>query len=650
MKRLLGVCLLSASFAWLPAGAYARNCPTTFNPSSFTKGNFFSNFNNSCYLIPFSTGNGSGGEQGDLNSVYNKLYFNINSAIPPYELIIVGEFPNARYFSVGIYDNHSAATQNLSDVDIVPLTSSDVNPFLPGASFVNGQHYALPINLGGTPGTLEPGCVMTGYNVDVNAMDGTQRHAFMNWNLDPAFFRANPTMPLHEIDTPTHANPNLAGTILIRSYLDLTVPSTASQPHVIVRDVASGCAYPASVVNTMNVVTIVSATGNAWLNQKQVQEHNVYANWQATECWGIIPSSQMQWLRGDEYTPGSNPDSSYLTAYVPSGLPQTLATAGEVMRLRFQVPTTPPTPCVNGCFRDGSEQMRYLSVSFQIPGGGTLASIPDSCPLNPLSPCTPFVQDANGYVTLIVGTGATPPSWVTPANGYTWLDLTAIANYQTLNQIAIRNILPATSFDCSAQLIPYKVGEATLAGAGLMGLYAPVIDYPVASSLPTTATPITGPNSCAVFPVGPPTVTPKCAVQIPKGPQIAAVTTQCSLPGCSQVVVQPQPPISIVATAGGFGSFPFGLPYTGNSDFIEITDSNPSSHQSWSAGFTGDACTVQIGEWSDTLISLVANVNQNGNCPMAAGDPLTVTVWNPQTHQSASLTVTVAAPSSNRRH
>jgi len=27
-------------------------------------------------------------------------------------------------------------------------------------------------------------------------------------------------------------------------------------------------------------------------------------------------------------------------AYVPSGLPQTLANAGELMRLRFRVPTT----------------------------------------------------------------------------------------------------------------------------------------------------------------------------------------------------------------------------------------------------------------------------------------------------------------------
>jgi hypothetical protein len=86
-----------------------------------------------------------------------------------------------------------------------------------------------------------------------------------------------------------------------------------------------------------------------------------------------------------------------------------------------------------------------------------------------------------------------------------------------------------------------------------------------------------------------------------------------------------------------------GLPYTGNSTFLQITDTT----QGWSAGYTGNSCTVTIGEWSDGLISLVANVNQNGACPMAAGDALVVTVWNPQNAASTgSLGATVAAQSS----
>jgi hypothetical protein len=652
MKKLFGACLLFAAFVWLPAGAYgAAKCPTTFNPKSFTKGDFFSNFNNSCYLIAFSTGNGSGSEQGDLDSVYNKLFFRISQNLPPYQLIIIGDFPNARYFSVGLYDNHSAITQNLSDVDVVPLTSGDINPFQPGVAFVSGQQYAVPINLGGTPGTPQTGCVMTGYNVDVNAMDGTQRHAFMNWNLNPGYFKSGSNIPTHVVDTPTHSNPNTAGVIIIRNYLTLTPSTAATLPHVIVRDIASGCAYPASMVNyadtTTGVVTTGSNVGNTWQEQSQVQNHNSYANWQPTDCWGIIPSSSIQWIRGDEYTPGANPDASYLYAYTPSGLPQTLSNANEVIRLRFQVPTTPPTPCTNGCARSGNEQMRYLSLSFQNTGGGTLASLPDSCPANPITACTPLIQDPNGFVTVIVGTGVAQPSWVTPANGYTWLDLSKVANYQTLNEIAIRNILPASSFSCGGEMVPYKTGQATTRVPnqnqvyGLMGLYAPVIDYPVASTLPPAASEITGPSTCAMYPSGPPAVSPNCAVLTENNsPTIGAVTTQCAAPGCTQVVLQPQPPLSILSLSGtgGFGIFPLGLPYMGTTNFLRIQDLT----QGWSAGYTGDKCTLTIGEWSDTAISVVANVNMNGVCPMAANDALNVTVWNPQnTATSASFGVIV---------
>jgi uncharacterized repeat protein (TIGR03803 family) len=197
MKRILSQCLLSAGLACLATGAYAANssCPTQFNPGSFTKGNFFANFNSNCYLIPFSTGSGSAHQWGDLDTYYNKIYFQLNPDIPPYQLVILGEFPNARYFSISINDDHSAVSQHLTDVDIVPLTSGDINPYQPGVAFVSGQQYAVPVNLGGTPGALEPGCTTNGTNFDVNAMDGTQRHPFMNWNFDTAFFHANPTMP-----------------------------------------------------------------------------------------------------------------------------------------------------------------------------------------------------------------------------------------------------------------------------------------------------------------------------------------------------------------------------------------------------------------------------------------------------------------------
>jgi len=55
------------------------------------------------------------------------------------------------------------------------------------------------------------------------------------------------------------------------------------------------------MVGAMNILTTDTTTGNGWLTQQQVQEHNAYANWQTTQCWGIVPSSMMQIVRGDEY-------------------------------------------------------------------------------------------------------------------------------------------------------------------------------------------------------------------------------------------------------------------------------------------------------------------------------------------------------------
>jgi hypothetical protein len=683
VKRLQIAAWLLAGFCWLPAGGYAKDCsglPTQFNGNEFPKGDFLSNFNNNCYLIPFSTGIG-GVSQGDTNSVYNRLYFEqcpLNEAaangtacgtgatIPPFELIILGEFPNARYFSISLYDNHSAITSDIEDVNIVPLTSSDINPYQPGVAYVSGQRYGAAIHLGGTPGNLQKGCMMTGNNIESNGLDGTQRHPFMNWNLSPSFFLPGPPYqhPDHEVDTPEHSNPNPAGVIMIRSFLDLTTIA-GSQAKMIVRDVASGCAYPAAYIASLaNVETSVIDTGNTWQNQVQVQQHNLYANWQPTDCWGSNAYSKIQWLREDEYVAGANPDSGYLLAYVPAGTAQNLANADQVMRLRFRVPTTPPTPCVDGCSLSGNEQMRYMSLSFEVTGGDTLASLADSCPPNPVTPCIPLIQDANGNVTLIVGTGVTQPTNVTAANGYTWLDLTQYPNYLQWSEMIIRHILPAAGFNCSTQFVPYKTEEATTGAvqknaiSGLMGFYEPWIDYPLANARPAAASPIACPRGqsciegCAIYPDAPPdntASTPACGVQSAPAVTITSLTTQCSSPTCTnvgynQIIAQTNPPISILGT--GFGSFPLGIPYTGNSNFVQIQDTT----QGWTAGYTGSPCTVTIGEWSGSAISLIANVNQGVACPMVAGDSLTVTVTNPQTLvASAPFTTTVLAQSGPAR-
>jgi hypothetical protein len=194
-----------------------------------------------------------------------------------------------------------------------------------------------------------------------------------------------------------------------------------------------------------------------------------------------------------------------------------------------------------------------------------------------------------------------------------------------------------------------------------MGLYSPWITEPVAGSAPSTglpepATPIACPpgklscTACDVYPDGLPAIisptNQTCSVEPSNPITITKVVTQCAIPpappGCTDgVIVQSNPPINIIGQ--GFGYFSLGLPYTGNSNFVQITDTTQVPN--WSAGYTGDPCTVSIGEWSDGQISLIANVNQGGACPMAAGDNLNITVWNQQSQKSFLFSVGVSASS-----
>ena len=626
LKQCRFMCASLLALALAPAMAHAQNCsglPTTFGGGEFPQGNFFSNFNNPCYTISLGMGNGSG-DYGDLNAQYYTLYYQVN---PRYQLILVGTFPNARYYSVTLYDEHDAVAQTLLDTNIVPLTSQYTNPFQPGVVFSSGQQFAVPINFGGTPGQLETGCMMTGFNVDVNALDGTQRHAGMNWNSDAGVFAQIANFPDHIVDTPNHTVPNKGGIVMIRAYLDSTPRGYDTNPHIIVRDMASGCAYPAAyALNTLQIVAVGSTAGGVWMDHAQSGAHNTYETTYLPKlCAGNSPSSinKLSWSRVGEYVAATNPNASYITAPVPPGLPATLSAAGEVLRIRVRIPGAPPTPCTNGCSRSGTEQMRYMSLSFQNADGTVQASIADNA----------FTKDANGYATLIVGTGAAIPAWITPANGYTFLDLTSQPQLEQLSTIVMRHILPANAFTCGGQFVPYRMNVETPSGS-LMSDYSPVADYPLAASLPAVATALVGPSACNAFPVGTAGIRPNCAVLPPAPPEISTVATECYGPGCTRFAAQGKPPISIMGA--NFGSFPNGLPFSGTSNYLRITDVT----QNWSAGYTGNPCTVSITSWDAGLIELVASLGEKPGCPILPGDHVQVEVWNPQTMVSATSTLT----------
>jgi hypothetical protein len=415
---------------------------------------------------------------------------------------------------------------------------------------------------------------------------------------------------------------------MVRAYLDDSPLDYDDSPHLIVRDVASGCAYPAAyVLSTLQILASSNAGGQAWLDQSQTQAHHAYETDYLPKLCNAPPdpSNSLRWSREPQYIPVTNPDAAYIVAPVPRNLPTTLAAAAEVMRIRVRVPSTPPTPCTNGCSRSGNEQMRYMSLSFVDTGGSTLASVAD----------TAFTKDPSGYATLIVGTGAAIPKWITAANGYTFLDLTTLAGYQQLSLLALRHIIPSGVFQCAAQYVAYRTSVDTPIGS-LLGDYTPVVDYPVAAALPHKSSPLIGLSACATFPLGEPGVRPKCGVFPTPAPSITSIVTECPAPGCTQFAAQSNPPITIVGD--GFGTFPEGAPFTGTSKYLGIRDTT----QGWYAGYAGTACNVSISEWDTGRIQLVADIpNPNGKCQLKSGDTVKVEVWNPQTLLSAAFTVTV---------
>src|SRR5258706_16053069 len=82
---------------------------------------------------------------------------------------------------------------------------------------------------------------------------------------------------------------------------------------------------------------------------------------------------------------------------------------------------------------------------------------------------------------------------------------------------------------------------------------------------------------------------------------------------------------TIQISGSGFGSLRH---YDGDSAFILITDLT----QNWSAGHTGDAVTLNVSSWSDSLISLTSfsGAYGTGNQSLLAGDVLFLKDLNAQ--------------------
>jgi hypothetical protein len=183
--------------------------------------NFVTSSNASSYELPFPNFLVGATGAGDWNVRYGAVYYNINNSslggagtaaswssacanatggcnnVTPapahfpfcaVELVVAGQYPNARYFSISNYDEHFTIAQHIADVDVDPASASQSSPFIGGNAWKDIP-YLVPISLGqvpsATPGLNGPvqGCQISPYEED-NLLDATQRHPAGDWNTD----------------------------------------------------------------------------------------------------------------------------------------------------------------------------------------------------------------------------------------------------------------------------------------------------------------------------------------------------------------------------------------------------------------------------------------------------------------------------------
>jgi hypothetical protein len=171
-----------------------------------------------------------------LNSIYYALYYSITNALaltgegataPKFELVIVGTFPDARYFSITDDDMHYSNAQHLADFTIDPVGGSGdsySNPFKTGTTYATGQWYLAPVSLGAIPNSTNSGCQIDPFEGD-NLLDATQRHTSTDWNtVIQGSENGEPPSGTHIVDTASHQSAggtnadgeNMAGEVVVR--------------------------------------------------------------------------------------------------------------------------------------------------------------------------------------------------------------------------------------------------------------------------------------------------------------------------------------------------------------------------------------------------------------------------------------------------
>jgi hypothetical protein len=420
--------------------------------------NFFQNFFNDCYAIRLgqsSTGGGST-EAGDANAIYHQLGYLVGTGR---EIVLYAPgFQNARYSSIQINDSHGTLSPNMELVDehVVPLNTSDTNPYLPGAHYGPAPvPWAVRITFGDPPFTPVPGCgggsSTTLDSPQGNALSAQYVHQnvppILSWTADPAAVK---------LVGYSHADNavNRGGMIFVRDYS----PITTLPVYAIVRDTSTGCAIKASDAQAW-----VSPSATLGSDVKQMNGHFVYADsYLKPVCYAADAGDTVPTFRGSSWVPGPNIDAAYAGPAFSAGLIQSAITNDQLIEVRFQMPTHPATPCADGsCTRTGNEDLRERVVSF-MSNSTTLGSLDDS----------QFITSTSGDVDLLINVNPARSPFTLPAStGYTTFD----AASKGITGNAVRDVLPNPSFACSYAAVPYQAQE--VGQIGRYGLVTNLFPY-----------------------------------------------------------------------------------------------------------------------------------------------------------------------------
>ena len=487
--------VLAVVFGVLVPAAGAQSPDCTNLPAPDPTKTFVENFLHPCYAIRLPAAQGHGRMMTDPDQWYGGFFYHVN---PRYELIVIGEFPKSRTLSLTIDDSHFSNQDWFTDSRLTPLRAEHVNPFQPGVPFVEDQLYAVTVSFGGVqpdPSAIAPGCGLAGLDFQANVLDASKRHPGMSWNTDP---RVPSDFPPHD-----DVGPNTGGLLTVRQYIrgDDLGRLRLAWPVVIARDLQTGCAVPALQVMATDpenvlpehLLTRTEAIAESWVDPGQMKAHEVYRDHLPPLCYTYAPPV---WMRPHPYIPLPNPDAKYMLALLHPDRVAGLISAGGFMRLRFRVPTLPSIPC-DGCVLSGTEELRYLNLSFFDSDRNTLASLGDF----------EIARDLEGFATVIVGFGAERPPDVTKENFYTYVDLSTAEGFDKLALIGLRMLAPSEAFSCSPGAVHPLTAEDNSLG-GTMGEYAPLIDFVPASALEGVAMPAAHPKSCGVVPPEPLAVCP----------------------------------------------------------------------------------------------------------------------------------------------